>query len=154
MKAIMCLNERILIILVTNYKLPGMKKILDQFNDLLADKMSLILSTMFMFWLIFALTIIPLFYSMPNTPKDWAQYLCTVIFQGVALPVLGYTARKAGDKTDKVMEEIDSLVKQIDEKTKETEALTEKINNLVMLIEAQEINIQNKLEQILDKQNK
>ena len=131
-----------------------MKKLFDKINDLLADKMSLILSTMFMFWLIFALTIIPLFYSMPNTAKDWAQYLCTVIFQGVALPVLGYTARKAGDKSDKVMAEIDNLVKQIDDKTKETEALTHKINNLVQMIESQEIKIQGKLEKILENQQR
>ena len=101
---------------------------LKKFNDYIADRLSLVLSMMATFYIVAALVIIPLFYGAPTTLVTWAQYLCSVVFQGVALPVLGYTARKASDKTDKMMDEmykmtqeIDRLVKHID--TQEHEIL-------------------------------
>ena len=98
-----------------------MKQYVKKFNDWLANKMSYVLSTMAMFYIILTLTIYPLFNSLPTTPREWAQYLCTVIFQGIALPVIGYTAKKAGDKTDKLMEEMYKMTKHI-------ETLTEHIH--------------------------
>ena len=109
-------------------------------NDYIADKLSLILSMMATFYLVTALVIIPLFYpGAPTTLVTWAQYLCSVVFQGIALPVLGYTARKASDKTDKMMDEMFKM--------------TQEIERLVILIESQEEIIEKDVEELLDKKN-
>ena len=113
---------------------------IERFNDYIADKLSFILSIMATFYIILTLTIIPLFYGLPSTPKDWATYLCTVIFQGIALPVLGYTSRKAGDKTDKMMEEMYKMTTEID--------------RLVKLIESQEEKDIEEVDEILDIEKK
>jgi len=112
---------------------------LSKLNDYIADKLSLILSMMITFYLVTALVIIPLFYpGAPTTLVTWAQYLCSVVFQGIALPVLGYTARKASDKSDALMakmfemtEEIDRLVKNI----KVQEDIIEKEVGEVLILE-------------------
>jgi hypothetical protein len=113
---------------------------IERFNDYIADKLSFILSIMATFYIILTLTIIPLFYGLPSTPKDWATYLCTVIFQGIALPVLGYTSRKAGDKTDRMMGEMYKMTTEID--------------RLVKLIESQEEKVIEEVDEILDIEKK
>ena len=89
-------------------------KIIKKFNDYLADRLSYILSIMTTFYVITLLVTLPLFYSTPNSLVGWSQYLCSVIFQGIALPVLGYTARKSADKSDKMMKEMYRMTKEID----------------------------------------
>ena len=108
----------------------------DDFNDYLADKLSYLLSIMITFYIITLLVIIPLFYDAPTTFVTWAQYLCSVVFQGIALPVLGYTARKASDKTDELMKEIYRMTKEIDV--------------LVNKIDSRESIIEKDVEKILD----
>ena len=75
-----------------------------KFNDWLAKKLGTGLSTMTCFYVIAFLVIIPLFYSLPTSMTAWAQYLCSVIFQGIALPILGYLAAKSEDATNKAAE--------------------------------------------------
>jgi len=110
------------------------RKILNKFNDYLADRLSYILSIMTTFYVISFLVLIPLFYSQPTSFVAWASYLCSVVFQGLALPVLGYTARKSGDKTD-------SMMKDMFEMTKKIEKLTE-------IIEKQQIHLHKDVEEI------
>ena len=89
-------------------------KKIEEFNDFLAERMSYILSIMITFWIVSALVIIPLFYGAPTTVVGWAQYLCSVVFQGIALPVLGYTARKSSDKTDKVINDMADMIRKME----------------------------------------
>jgi hypothetical protein len=112
------------------------KKILNKFNDYLADRLSYILSIMTTFYVISFLVFIPLFYSQPTSFVAWVSYLCSVVFQGLALPVLGYTARKSGDKAD-------SMMKDMFEMTKKIEKLTE-------IIEKQQIHLHKDVEEIRD----
>ena len=111
-----------------------MKKKLSQFNDYLADRLSYILSIMATFYVISLLVLIPLFYSQPTSFVAWVSYLCSVVFQGLALPVLGYTARKSGDKAD-------SMMRDMFEMTKKIEKLTE-------IIEKQQIHLHKDVEEI------
>lgn len=111
-------------------------QIFTKFNDYLADKLSYILSVMATFYVISLLVAIPLFYSQPTSIVAWASYLCSVVFQGLALPVLGYTARKAGDKTDALM--------------KDMYEMTKKIERLVELLEKQQIHISEELDDIME----
>lgn len=89
-------------------------KAIRKFNDYLADKLSYILSIMATFYAILFLVTLPLFYSTPSNLVGWAQYICSVIFQGIALPVLGYTARKSSDHSDKMMNEMYKMTKEIE----------------------------------------
>jgi len=66
----------------------------------------------------------------------WAQYASCTIFQAIALPVLGYTSKKASDKSDKMLEEMYKM--------------TQKIEQLVEIIEAREEVIEGEVEEILN----
>jgi hypothetical protein len=111
------------------------QNLFQRFNDYLADRLSYLLSIMATFYFVSLLVVIPLFYSQPTSFVAWASYICSVIFQGIALPVLGYTSRKASDKTDEVMghmfkmtKEIDRLVKIIE---KQQEHMSTEMDELV-----------------------
>jgi hypothetical protein len=80
------------------------------FNDWLGDKLAIILSTMGCFYVIFALVVVPLFFAHPNDLVGWVQYIVQSIFQGVALPVLGYVSKKVGDSQEKVLNETHDTV--------------------------------------------
>lgn len=113
-----------------------MKERIAQFNDFLADRLSLILSMMGTFYIILMLVIIPLFFTQPTSFVAWAGYLCSVIFQGIALPVLGYTARKASDKADILTQRI--------------AALTESTDKIVRHLEIQQDEIMKDIDEIID----
>ena len=68
------------------------------------------LSTMACFYFILALVIIPLFFQHPTGLVPWVQYLVQSIFQGIALPVLGYVARMSGEKQERVVNETHDAV--------------------------------------------
>jgi len=110
--------------------------LIQKFNDYLADRLSYLLSIMATFYVVSLLVVIPLFYSQPTSFVAWASYLCSVIFQGIALPVLGYTSRKSSDKTDAVMAEVLRLTKEID--------------RLVKMIEKQEEHIHQDVDEIIE----
>ncbi|WP_211241939.1 hypothetical protein, partial [Ectobacillus panaciterrae] len=62
------------------------------------------------FYIILGLVIVPLFFQRPNTLVEWVQYVIQSIFQGIALPVLGYVARFAGEKQEKIVSETHDTV--------------------------------------------
>jgi len=72
------------------------------------------LSSMTMFWIITLLVIIPLFFSQPSGTVAWMQYIVSVFFQGVALPVLGYIAKISGSRTDAIISKIAELSEKIE----------------------------------------
>lgn len=85
-------------------------KLVRKFNDLCANKMAAILSTMWIFYILTALVIIPLFYQKPIGFIAWIQYIVSVGFQGVALPVLAFVAKKEGDAQAKLLQETHDIV--------------------------------------------
>lgn len=83
---------------------------LKRINDIMGDKLALWLSTMGCFYIIFALVIVPLFFQQPQGFIGWVQYIVQSVFQGVALPVLGYVARVGGEKQEKTLNETHDVV--------------------------------------------
>jgi len=79
-------------------------------NEWLADHLSIWLSTMAMFYGVTFLVLATLFFQKPTNLVGWMQYLISVFFQGVALPVLGYTAKKSGDVQAKLLKETHDTV--------------------------------------------
>ena len=100
------------------------------------------------FYIISLLVILPLFYGTPTSVVTWASYLCSVVFQGIALPVLGYTSRKASDKTDKVMNEMFVMTAKIEAMTEHISKLSDANSKLIKHIAKQEDAIQKELEEI------
>lgn len=76
---------------------------LKKFNQILGDTLALWLSTMGCFYVIFALVIVPLFFQHPSDFIGWVQYIVQSVFQGAALPLLGYVARVAGEKSERTL---------------------------------------------------
>ena len=81
-----------------------------------------------MFFIICILVIVPLFFVQPVGVVGWIQYVVSVFFQGVALPVLGYIAKISGSRTDAIIAKIEGLSEQIAQNTTEIEKMTEKIH--------------------------
>lgn len=93
-----------------------MTKLLNRANNWLADRLADVLATMAMFWAIAFLVTLPLFWQRPESAVQWAQYVCTVFFQGVALPVLAFVAKKEGNKSTKLLREThDTVMREIGE---------------------------------------
>jgi hypothetical protein len=81
-------------------------------NDWIGEKLAYWMSTMHCFYLISIMVVLPLLWQRPTNLVGWMQYLISVFFQGVALPVLGYVARLAGEKQEKMMLETHDTVLQ------------------------------------------
>ena len=98
--------------------------------EILADS----LASMTMFWIITLLVLIPLFWSQPAGGVAWMQYIVAVFFQGVALPVLGYTAKLSGKRTDEIIDQIEKMSVIMAKQTKHIEELS-----LLISIQTQQI---------------
>jgi hypothetical protein len=107
-----------------------------RFNDWLGNKLAIALSTMGCFYLIFALVIVPLFFEHPTDLVGWVQYIVQSIFQGVALPILGYVAMKSGENQERVLNEThDTVMEELALVKEELKLAREERNALQELIE-------------------
>jgi len=123
---------------------------LKKFNDYIADKLSYILATMTTFYVISLLVILPLLYSQPTSFVAWASYMCSVIFQGIALPVLGYTARKASDKSDKIINHMNDTTDKVESIIEKMETQQEQILYLINLLEKKDEHISDDIDKIIE----
>jgi len=101
-----------------------MKNLIKKINtlsDKFAESMADSLASMTMFWIITLLVVIPLFWNKPVGGVAWIQYIVAVFFQGVALPVLGYTAKLSGKRTDEIIAKIEELSFKIAQQTENIE---------------------------------
>ena len=89
-----------------------LKNIIKHFNNWIATKLSNSLSGMTCFWFVLILDLLPLFFQIPVGPVAWAQYIISVIFQSIALPVLAFVAKKEGSQTTKILKETHDYTKQ------------------------------------------
>jgi len=110
------------------------------FNDKLADKLSYSLSAMATFYVILLLVLVPLIYNQPSNLVAWSAYLCSVLFQGIALPILGYTSRKGSEKADRMMEHIYRVTRDIE--------------TVVQVIDKQQKHMDQELDEILEIEKK
>lgn len=107
-----------------------------RFNDWLGDKISYWLSTMTMFYIVALLVLAPLLWQRPNGLVGWMQYAIAVFFQGAALPVLGYVARVAGERQERVLTEThDAVMEELSIVKDELRIATEDRQALRALIE-------------------
>jgi hypothetical protein len=126
------------------------KRTLKKFNHYLADRLSYVLSIMGTFYVVFLLVTLPLFFEHPRHFVEWASYLCTVVFQGLALPVIGYTSRIASDKTDKLMQRLKKTTDRTEQLATLIKNQQEEIHQLVEIISHRQGTIQEGLGELLN----
>jgi Mn2+/Fe2+ NRAMP family transporter len=85
-------------------------RFIERFNSMLAGKLADWLSTMAMFYGVAFLVLLPLVWQRPTSLVGWAQYLISVFFQGVALPVLGFVSKKEGERNTQILQETHDMV--------------------------------------------
>lgn len=83
---------------------------LKRFNDWLADRMAYWFSTMACFYLVALLTLSALYFDTPKNIQGWLMYWIGIFFPAVALPILGYVSRKAGETQEKTINETHDAV--------------------------------------------
>lgn len=127
-----------------------MKEKLKIINDFIADKLSYILATMTTFYVVTLLVILPLLYTQPTSIVAWTSYLCSVIFQGIALPVLGYTARKSSDKSDKIITHLDVTTDQIEKMVETIEKQQEQMLLIISMLEQKDEHMSKELDDIIE----
>lgn len=72
---------------------------MSRFNDWLANRMSVWMSQMWLFWLLSILILGTLIFQRPQGIQGWALFFVSVFFQGVGLVVINYTSDKQGRQT-------------------------------------------------------
>jgi dolichyl-phosphate-mannose--protein O-mannosyl transferase len=114
----------------------GSKSYLGQINQWLGDRISYALSTMGMFYVVALLVLVPLIWQRPQGLVGWMQYVIAVFFQGTALPVLGYVARKSGESQEKMLKEThDTVMEELVLIKEELRLASEERNALTALFE-------------------
>jgi hypothetical protein len=76
------------------------------------------------------------FFQHPNDLVGWVQYVVQSIFQGVALPILGYVSMKAGENQERLLNEThDTVMKELELVKEELQLAKEERAEVQKLIE-------------------
>lgn len=78
---------------------------INKVNEVAAEALAGILSSMWTFWILVALVWGSLLFQLPTGAQGWVQWIVQSFFQGVALPVLAFVAKLEGAKTIKMLQE-------------------------------------------------
>lgn len=81
-----------------------------KFNDLIADKLSSLMATMTLFWLLLILDVVGAIIDPPSSAQGWLLWGVSILFQSVALPVLAFVSNKQSERTEKVLRETHDVV--------------------------------------------
>lgn len=85
---------------------------MNKFNNLVANKLSIIMSSMWLFWaLAIVLVVIGIVHPMDN-PYNMVMYWISAFFQAIALPVLAFVSNLQGDRAEKIAKDTNRAVMQ------------------------------------------
>jgi hypothetical protein len=90
---------------------------LSELNAFIAKKVSTVMSSMTLFWILVVLNVGALFLQAPQGAQGWLLWGVSIFFQSIALPLLGYVSDQQGKKStslltethDTVMEELQDI---------------------------------------------
>ena len=91
----------------------------------MAKKMTVVLSSMWLFWLLAIALIVAAIMEPPNTPYTFVMFVISAAFQAVALPVLALTSSIQGDRMEKVTKETHAMTIEELRLVKEQLAMTQ-----------------------------
>jgi membrane protein implicated in regulation of membrane protease activity len=91
-----------------------MKEKINKANNFLANKMSIIMSSMWLFWILAVVIVVAGLMQPPDTPYMFVMFVISAGFQAVALPVLAFVSNIQGERQEKVMKEThDAVMKEL-----------------------------------------
>lgn len=100
-------------------------------NDWVAERMSVILSSMWLFWALCVLTWGSVLLQLPDGAQGWDLFLVSIFFQAVALPVINFTTAKQGDRMERMLDEThDAVMTELTEIRKMNESQATEIAEL------------------------
>jgi cell shape-determining protein MreC len=83
-------------------------------NNFLANKLSVILSSMWLFWILAVILVVAGILQPPKGAYEVVMFWVSAAFQAVALPVLAFVSNIQGDRQEKIMREThDAVMKEI-----------------------------------------
>ena len=92
--------------------LNGLKAKFDSLNLFLAEKQSVILASMYFWWLCAGIDITELILQRPQTPQEWCNFISQTVIQLLALPVLAFVSDIATGKILGYLKEIHTWQKE------------------------------------------
>ncbi|MCL2371603.1 hypothetical protein FWC63_02570 [Candidatus Saccharibacteria bacterium] len=104
-----------------------------RFNQWVAVKLTVLLSSMWLFWILVIALIVAAILDPPSTPYTIVMFVISAAFQAIALPVLALTSSLQGDRQERVtsdthkmtIEELQLIKKQLEMTRKEMAMLNE-----------------------------
>lgn len=99
-----------------------MNKVIEKINEAVASILANTLSSIACFYVVTGLILFALLWQKPHDILGWIQYLIAFLFQGSALPVLGYVSKREGDSNRKMLQETHDMVMSEFEFAKEERA--------------------------------
>jgi membrane protein implicated in regulation of membrane protease activity len=100
-------------------------------NEFIANKLALIMSSMWLFWVLALVILIAGLLQPPDTPYTFVMFVISAGFQAVALPVLAFISNIQGEKQAKMLKETHDTV------MKELKILREENAELRIMVEKQ-----------------
>ena len=79
-------------------------------NRFLANRLSIILSSMWLFWLLALILVIAGILQPPKGAYEIVMFWVSAAFQAIALPVLAFVSNIQGDRQEKIMRETHDAV--------------------------------------------
>ena len=77
-------------------------------NDWVANKTAIILSSMWLFWLIIIIFVAAYLIQAPLGAYQMVMFFISAFFQAIALPVLAFVSNIQGDRLEKKVDELQS----------------------------------------------
>jgi hypothetical protein len=77
-----------------------------RFNDKIANVSSVVLSSMWLFWILLIILAVAFFLQPPKGAYEMVIFFVGATFQAIALPVLAFVSNIQGDRQEKIMNEM------------------------------------------------
>jgi peptidoglycan hydrolase CwlO-like protein len=87
-----------------------LRSLIDKFNVGVASLLADTLSSIACFYVITGMILIALIWQTPKDLLGWIQYIVAFLFQGSALPVLGYVSKREGEDNRRLLQETHDMV--------------------------------------------
>ncbi|MCL2095235.1 hypothetical protein FWH13_03940 [Candidatus Saccharibacteria bacterium] len=95
-----------------------------RFNSWLASKLAIIMSSMWLFWVLTIVIVVAGLLQPPSDPYMFVMFVISAGFQAIALPVLAFVSNIQGDRQEKVMREVhEATMKELEMMRQENAAL-------------------------------
>ncbi len=86
------------------------------FNEVVASHLAVWLVSMEVFWVLILLTWGSVLIHAPSNAQGWDLFLVSILYQGIALPILGIVSNKQGDRMVALLQEThDTVMAQVGE---------------------------------------